>query len=855
MLQFSPIRTAIIVIVSLLAFLFAIPNFLNKEQLAAWPSFLPHQGMVLGLDLQGGTHLLLEVERDAMVSDRVKELRREARQLLAVDKGIGILSNTEQANGILIELVDPTQQAAAFEALQTLQNNISSTVLGLGGTPELAFEQQADGKIAVTLTEQGITERMSALIAQSIEVIRKRIDEIGTTEPTIQREGQNRVLVQAPGEGDSSRLKDLISRTARLTFHLVHPTMSAAQAEAQGGAPAGYFILPSKDGGKELLNERVELGGELLTNAQPGFDQQTSLSIVSFSFNTQGAIIFGDITSKNVGKRFAIVLDNEVITAPTIQQPITGGSGQISGSFTPQSANDLAVLLRAGALPATLKVVEEQTVGASVGADSIRAGVTAGIVAAILVITFMVVAYGLFGLFADISLVLNIVILVASLSLIGGTLTLPGIAGIVLTIGIAVDANVLIYERIREELRSGKSNVAAIDAGFKRAWGTIIDSHLTQLIAAVVLYFLGSGPVQGFAVTLALGILTSLFTAYTVTLYMVGWWFKWRRPKTLKIQQFRFIPDGTKIDFMRISRTVIILSIVLTAVSLGSAFFKGFNLGIDFKGGSVLTISHVDGTAADPAHAREVLEKLGLGEVQVQAYGGKDTDLLVRIELQDGGDQAQQVALKNVQETLLAEGYKINSTGAVSGTVSSELTMRGVIAVLVALVAILIYVWFRFEWQFALAAITTTTHDVIMTVGFFSITGIEFNLTSIAAVLTLVGLSLNETVVISDRIRENLRKYKKMPLPELINMSINQTIVRTSLTAFTIFCSLVPLVLFGGEVIRGFTASMTFGIFVATYSSIIVGGPILIYFGLKARTDEPAKDAKTSAKRADGAAV
>jgi SecD/SecF fusion protein len=251
-----------------------------------------------------------------------------------------------------------------------------------------------------------------------------------------------------------------------------------------------------------------------------------------------------------VGLPFAIILDGKVVSAPVIREPILGGSGQISGNFTATTANDLAVLLRAGALPATLDVVEERSVGASLGADSIRAGVTAGIVAAILVVTFMVIAYGLFGLFADISLVLNILLIVASLSLLGATLTLPGIAGIVLTIGMAVDANVLIYERIREELKAGKSILASIDAGFQRAWGTIIDSHLTQLIAAIVLYFLGSGPVQGFAVTLALGILTSLFTSYTVTLYFVGWWYRIRRPKTLKIQVFRFIPDGTKIPFL-----------------------------------------------------------------------------------------------------------------------------------------------------------------------------------------------------------------------------------------------------------------------------------------------------------------
>ncbi|KQU97206.1 protein translocase subunit SecD [Devosia sp. Root105] len=851
-MQSSPFRSAIIVIVAILGILFTIPSFLPKDILASWPGFLPKQTVVLGLDLQGGSHLLLQVNRESIITERIKTLRRDVRSALANDNGIGNLITTGP-DSITIELTDPTQKAAAMTAVQKLQNNVSSS-FGVGGVPELAFSETTDGKIVVSLTPDGVKERMSSLVAQSMEVIRNRVDEVGTTEPTIQRQGQDRVLLQVPGFEDSERLKDLVQQTARLTFHLVHPSMTAAQAEAQG-IPSGYFILPSADGGSELLNENIELGGESLTNAQPGFDQQTSRSVVSFQFDTRGAITFGEITSKNVGKRFAIVLDNQVITAPVIQQAITGGSGQISGNFTPQSANDLAVLLRAGALPASLDVVEERSVGPSLGADSIRAGITAGAVASVAVLAFMVIAYGLFGVFANVALVLNIFLILGSLSAIGATLTLPGIAGIVLTIGVAVDANVLIYERMREEQRAGKSILAALDAGFHRAWGTIIDSHLTQLIAAIVLYFLGSGPIQGFAVTLALGILTSLFTAYTVTRFFIGIWYHWKRPKTLRIQHFRFIPDGTKIDFMKMSRAAIILSIVLTVLAIGTAYFKGFNLGIDFVGGSAIEVQHTTGDA-DPARVRELLEPLNLGEVQVQSFGTPQ-DLLVRIQLQPGGDAEQQVAVQEVTKTLATEEYEVRRTEAVSGTVSGELAVHGTIAVLVTLFAILIYVWFRFEWQFGLAAVTTTLHDVIMTVGLFSITGLEFNLSSIAAVLTLVGLSLNETVVISDRVRENLRKYKKMSVPEIINLSINQTIVRTSLTQFTVLLALFPLVFFGGESIRGFTIAMTFGSIFGMYSSIFIGGPILIYFGLKPRSEmEEEKEKKAKAnKRADGAAV
>lgn len=829
-MKFPSLRPVLIVLVALASIVAALPSFLSEDARARLPGFMPKEGVVLGLDLQGGSHLLLQVNRDDIVQGRLGDIRREARALL-IDAGIGSIITTS-GTSLDVELTDPSQLDEARSVLSPLSRMIEGSLLQAGTTPETQITTTG-GRIRITLTEEAISSRMSSLVSQSLEVIRNRIDEVGTTEPVIQRQGDDRILVQVPGFGDSERLKELISQTARLTFHLVYPSMTAAQAQAQG-LPAGTMIVPSADGFDELLYEDVALGGEQLVDAQPAFDQN-GRSVVTFRFNTQGALTFGEITSQNVGRRFAIVLDDQVITAPTIQQPITGGTGQISGSFTAESASDLAVLLRAGALPATLDVIEERTVDASLGADSIQAGLTAGIVAAGLVLVFMVMAYGLWGVFANISLILNIIMIFAALSLLGATLTLPGIAGIVLTIGMAVDANVLIYERMREEQRAGRSPIQAINAGFSRAWSTIIDSHLTQLITAVVLYFLGSGPVQGFAITLGLGILTSLFTSYTVTRFFVDIWFKIVRPKVLKIQHFRFIPDGTKIPFMKISRYVIAFSIVATIASIGTAYFKGFNLGIDFVGGTAIEIQHKGGPA-DVGEVRALLNNLDLGEIQVQGFGTPE-DVLVRVQAQEGGEDADQRAVQQITEALASENYEIRRAEAVSGTVSGELALAGTIAVIVALGAILIYIWVRFEWQFALAAVTTTTHDVIMTIGLFSITGLEFNLTSIAAVLTLVGISLNETVVIADRIRENLRKHRRMPLPELIDLSINQTIVRTSLTQFTLLLALFPLVFFGGEVIRSFTIAMTFGSFVGMYSSIIVSGPVLINFGLKARSE------------------
>lgn len=850
-MQFSPIRAAFIAIVTVLGLLLTIPNFLPPAAFNAYPSFLPHNRMVLGLDLQGGSYLLLQIDKQSVIKDRLGQLRGDARHLLANDNGIGNVTTVE-GDKVVIQLTDPSQHDKALSILQKLQNNVSSSMFTVGGVPELEYASTPDGKITISLSENGLQQRMSTIAAQSIEVIRKRIDQLGTTEPQIQRQGTDRVLVQVPGFADSSRLKEIISKTARMTFHLVYPGMTAEQAKQQG-LPPGTEILPSMDGGEELIYTDSALGGESLVDAQPGFDQQTGRSIVSFKFNTSGAVKFGQITSANVGRRFAIVLDNQVITAPVIQTPITGGTGQISGNFTPQSANDLAVLLRAGSLPASLQVISEQSVGPSLGADSIHGGVMAGIIGAIAVVVFMVAAYGLFGLFADIALMLNVLMILGGMSLLGATLTLPGIAGIVLTIGMSVDANVLIFERMREERAAGRSVISSIEAGYRHALATIVDSHVTTLIAAVVLFFLGTGTVQGFAVTLAMGILTSLYTAYFVSLFIIGRWFHLTRPKDLRIQWLRIIPDGTKFPFMDFRRYAIGFSIVLTLLSFGMLGYHGLNFGIDFKGGSEIQVQALSGTA-DPGEVRGLLNKLGLGDVQVQGFGGPD-ELLVKIQTQEGGDQAQAEAVNEVTSALTADNYKVLQTSSVGPTVSGELATSGVIGLTIAIVAILIYIWFRFEWQFAIGAILATIHDTILTFGFFAVTSLQFDSSSIAAILTIIGYSLNDTVVIYDRIREYMRKYRRMDLHELIDVAINSTLPRTILTSTTTLIALIALVVFGGEVIRSFTVSMTFGVIAGTYSSIFIASPILIYFGLKQRTETKPAAGKAEPKRADGAAV
>jgi preprotein translocase subunit SecD len=387
------------------------------------------------------------------------------------------------------------------------------------------------------VTQPAILDRIRNAVEQSIQIVERRVNELGTVEPTIQRQGVDRVLVQVPGLQDPQRLKELLGKTAKLAFRMVDQSVSPDQA-LQGRVPPESEVLygPVKEGKPTyLIERRITVSGEDLTDAQPGFDQRTSEPIVTFRFNTSGARRFGRVTQENVGRPFAIVLDNEVISAPVIREPILGGSGQISGNFTVEQANDLAILLRAGALPAPLTIIEERTVGAGLGQDSIEQGIRASWIGSLMVVLFMLATYGLFGVFANVAVLVNVVMIIGILSLLNATLTLPGIAGIVLTVGMAVDSNVLIYERVREEVRSGRNAISALDAGFSRALATIIDANLTTFIAAAILFFIGSGPVRGFALTLGIGIATTVFTAFTLTRLMIATWVWWLRPRTVPI--------------------------------------------------------------------------------------------------------------------------------------------------------------------------------------------------------------------------------------------------------------------------------------------------------------------------------
>ena len=517
MLQFEGWKKLVVILIAVLGIVYAAPNLLSGDD-DMGGGFLPGQKINLGLDLQGGSHLLLRVDMDVVAQERLDGVAEAIRQEFR-DKKIRF-SGLDVDDGVVSVRLRKTDDSAA-----------AAQIFGDFGRDFDVVDGSPEYRIA--FNEAGLLTLRTQTIEQSMEIIRRRIDPDGTKEPVIQRQGADRILVQLPGVDDPEEIKRLLGRTAKLTFQLVDTSMTAQEAMDRGRTPPGSVLLAGDgdDGQFYVVEKRVMVSGELLETAQASFDQNNRPS-VSFTLNATGAKRFGRVTGANVGRPFAIILDGKVVSAPTIQSQIFG-SGQITGSFTVAETNELALILRAGALPAPLIVMEERSIGPGLGADSVAAGQIAAVVALVLVIVYMILSYGLFGLLADVALAVNVVLILGALSAIQATLTLPGIAGIVLTMGMAVDANVLVFERIREELRRGRSVMAAIEGGYSRAISTIIDSNLTTLFAALFLYVFGSGPIKGFAVTLSIGIATSLFTAVMVTRMLIIIWLERKRPRQL----------------------------------------------------------------------------------------------------------------------------------------------------------------------------------------------------------------------------------------------------------------------------------------------------------------------------------
>jgi SecD/SecF fusion protein len=838
MMYFARWKTAAILLVCLAGFLVSLPNLFPR---AAFPEWFPLRQIALGLDLRGGSYLLLEVDTSVLMRERLENLVEGARRGMTQASPriayTGLTAQPEQRR-IQLRITDPAQREAALRILRELANPVQ--VSGGGQAPDIEVAITPDGLLTATVTEAGLRAKATNAVEQSIEIVRRRIDETGVVEALIARQGQNRILVQLPGVQDPQRIKDLLGRTARMTFHLLDETANLASPIA----PPGVMFLPGeREGERYAVRRRVEVDGANLSDARAAQDTRTGEWVVNFSFDSVGTRRFAEVTRANVGRPFAIVLDEKVITAPVIREPITGGRGQISGNFTVRTANDLAVLLRAGALPAPLTVIEERTVGPELGEDAIRAGMISLAVGTAFVFLYMGLAYGLFGWFANIALVINIVLLIACMSLLEATLTLPGIAGIVLTLGTALDANILINERIREEVKNGRSPINALEAGYTRASGTILDANLTNLIAMAFLYGFGSGPVKGFAVTVAIGTVVQMWTATVLTRLMVVWWYRARKPKELPVVTrpgltllqrlarplFRIVPDKTNIAFMRGARAGLMVSAVLSTASLIGAFYPGLEKGIDFKGGIVMEVRAPE--AANLPALRAAVGGLNVGDVGLQRFGDDNT-VLVRLPAPEQEAQVQ-VVVARVRAALeqAQPGLRVLRVEAVGNRISDELFRGGLIALGLSLIAMLIYIWVRFEWQFGIAGVITLILDTTKAIGFMVLFQIEFNLTTIAAILTIVGFSVNDKVVVFDRMRENLRKFKTMPLNQLVDLSIDETLNRSLGTSMTLLLSALPLALFGGDTLAGFAWVMVFGIIVSTSSSVFIAAPIVLYTG------------------------
>jgi SecD/SecF fusion protein len=781
----------------------SVSNFLPATTRAQLPAPFSNSAVSLGLDLQGGAHLLLAVDRAALTDHATRSLTETARSLVN-DQGGDPNSVRRIGDVITIPATDATRDALQARATEGLDAT---------DTPRFTIEQDGDA-LRLSVPQAALDRTAADAAARSIEVIRYRIDQVGVSEPQISRVGRDRILVQLPGIENPAQLRALIGTTAQMSFHLV--------ASETGTAQPGVTMMPMRDGGQIAVQDRVALAGDHLTSATSEIERQTGKPVVSFRFDTAGALEFGRITADNVGRPFAIVLDGQVLTAPVIQQPIMGGSGQITGNFTLEETQNLAVLLNSGSLPASLEIIEERTVGASLGADSVRAGLVAGLAGLGLVVAVMIGLYGVWGLLASAILGLNVALTLAALGLIGATLTLPGIAGIILCLGIAVDANVLIFSRIREETAKGATALKALAQGYDRAWGTILDANITTLLAMGLLFLLGAGAIRGFAVTMTLGILISMFTAITLMRIVMEWHLRRTRAKQLDILPlFGSVSAPPAFAFLRHGRWALAGSALLSILALAAIVWPGPQWGIDFTGGVQMTLS-----AAEPLPLADLRAAVaGFGDATLQTFGGP-AEVLLR--LQGDASLATVTALESALRAVVPD-LAFDQIDLVGPTIGAELAWTGALALSAAVVAMLVYIWLRFEWHFAASSIAVLALDVTKTFGIIAGFGWEVNLTTIVALLTLIGYSVNDKVVVFDRVRENLSRVQSGGFAAVVDRSLNQVLARCIFTSGTTLAALIPMAIWGGPTVAGFALPMIAGVVIATASSIFVAGPLLVW--------------------------
>ncbi len=659
-----------------------------------------------------------------------------------------------------------------------------------------------------------------------IETLRNRIDQFGVSEPLIQKQGRDRIVIQLPGVTDRDRALQIIKQTAHLELKLVEDDEKKIEAASRGRIPPGYE-LKYLDDKPLLIHKEASLTGDSLVDARA---QQGSMGFypeVVFSLNTKGGRRFARLTKNNIGKRLAIVLDGNIKSAPVIKSEIPSGRGQIEGQFSWEEATDLALVLRTGALPVPIQIEEERTVGPTLGRDSIERGVRAVLYGGILVIAFMAIYYLTAGLIADFALCSNIVIILGALAYFKATLTLPGIAGLILTIGMAVDANVLIFERMREEFRHGKPLRLAVAAGYNKAFSTIVDANLTTLITALILFKVGTGPIKGFAITLSIGILASMFTSLVVTRLVFDSLLLNKRFNKLRFLQFF---AQTNINFLKRRHVAYFLSVTIIIAGMISFAVKGSsNFGIDFTGGTLEQIRFEKPIKLD--EIRSIAKKAGIESAQLQRFG-EENEILIKTD-----STASKTIKEALEKNLKDNKFEILRVEHVGPAVGRELRKKALLAMALALIGMLIYVSLRFEFIFAVGAIVALFHDALITIGILSLCGIQISLPVIAAILTIVGYSINDTIVVFDRIREDTKLWQasKKDFKKIVNGAINETLSRTILTSSTTLMVVAILFIFGGAAIRDFAFTLLIGVVIGTYSSIYVASPILVDWHYKTR--------------------
>lgn len=686
------------------------------------------------------------------------------------------------------------------------------------GKIKLGLDLQGGMHLVLRVDTSALADRDKAdAVARAIEIIRNRIDQFGVAEPSIQAEGADRIIVQLPGITERQRALDLVGKTALLEFRMVSDDAAKIKQAQEGNLPPGYQLLKSKNEGELLVEEKSPISGKYIKDAQPTFGQYSEPE-VGFEFDGEGGKIFADLTSQNIGKRLAIVLDNVIQSAPVIQSRIAD-RGVISGRFTYEEASDLAITLRAGALPAPIVIEEDRSVGPSLGKDSVREGIRATGIGFVAVVVFMLGYYLLGGFIANLALLLNVILIFAALSYFHATLTLPGIAGIVLTIGMAVDANVLIFERIREELELKKPMAGALVAGYHKAFATILDSNLTTLITAAILYFMGSGPIRGFALTLSVGLIASMFTAVFVTRALFDLMLAKGSLKNLPM--LHFFRKTPSINYLKVRKICYLLSFLIIAAGMARFAMRGEQMfGVDFSGGTMQEYRFEKAISTDSI--RKSLTEIGLGNSTIQKIG-EGNQFIIR-----AGMGAENSIAEKFKKDFSDNPYEIMRAENVGPIIGKELKVKALWAVILSLLGIWIYVIWRFDFKFAFGAILSLLHDALITLACVALAGRELSVPVLAAVLTVLGYSINDTIVIFDRIRERRRTGVKETFEQAINSSINLTMSRTILTTSTVLLVVTALFFFGGQVINDFAFTMLFGVITGTYSTVYIAAPVLM---------------------------